>query len=75
MVVVHAPEHIGHTGRDGRLVVVLGPEAEGPASVGLGFVVAPRRFDDVGLELPRAPMAPSCSTSMSCFDDVGASPP
>ena len=56
VVVVHAPERVGHTARDGRLVVVLSPEGERSGRVRLRFRVAPGRVDDVGLELVGATM-------------------
>ena len=46
-----ASERVGNAGGDGRLVEVLGPEAERPACVGGGFGVVPRAIDDVVLEL------------------------
>ena len=51
VVVVHAPERVGHTGGDGRLVLVLGPEGEGSGGVGFGLGVAPGSVHDVALEL------------------------
>ena len=62
VVVVHhgyvfcrdAPERVGHTGGDGRLVLVLGPEGERPGRVGFGLGVAPGCVHDVALELVRA---------------------
>ena len=48
---VDASERVGDAGGDGRLVEVLGPEAERPACVGGGFGVVPRAIDDVVLEL------------------------
>ena len=48
---VDAPQRVGDAGGGGRLVVVLGPEAERPGSVGGGFGIVPRAVDDVALEL------------------------
>ena len=56
VVVVHAPERVGHTACDGRLVVVLSPEGERSGRVRLRFRIAPGRVDDVGLELVGATM-------------------
>ena len=51
VVVVHTPERVGHTGGDGWLVLVLGPEGESPGGVGFGLGVAPGCVHDVALEL------------------------
>ena len=56
VVVVHAPERVGHTAGDGRLVLALRPERERSSRVRLRFRVAPGRVDDVGLELVGATM-------------------
>ena len=47
---VDASERVGNAGGDGRLVEVLGPEAERPACVGSRFGIVPRAVDDVVLE-------------------------
>ena len=51
-----ASERVGDAGGDGRLVEVLGPEAERPACVGGRFGVVPRAIHDVALEMLRALM-------------------